>query len=286
MYRIVTVELELGEHIQCCSPPDLAIHDGDQCIIENDRIQDFGRIIAVKECHDSDQGNRLPTVIRCATLQDQSKAKEVALMSKMAMDTCVAKAEKFELDMRLVRVRYSFDRKILMVTFSAEERVDFRAMVKELASEFHARIEMKQIGVRDEAAMVGGIGPCGRVQCCTLWLKHFESINVKMAKAQRLSLNPGAISGMCGRLKCCLKYEHEQYKACGRRMPRDGATVETPEGRGRIIDQNVMLQKVVVRLENERITEYDSANVRVIREFRKRSDSRSDRKGEKREKKQ
>lgn len=283
MYRLATVELELGAHIQCYSPPELAIHDGDQCVFENDRIQDFGRIIAVTECQDTNPCSKLPSIIRCATLQDQSKAKEVQLMSKMAMDTCIAKVEKFKLDMHLVRVKYSFDRKVLMVTFSAEERVDFRSLVKELASELHTRIEMKQIGVRDEASMIGGIGPCGRVLCCTDWLKHFESINVKMAKTQRLSLNPGAISGMCGRLKCCLKYENEQYKACSRAMPRDGSTVETPEGRGRIIDQNVPQQKVTVRLENEQTVEYGIGEIRTIREFRKRFESITDRKREKKQ---
>ena len=283
MHRLVTVELEPGHSIQCYSPPDLAIHNGDRCIIEEGRIQEYGQVTAMRELPDYSPGKSDPVVLRCATLQDQSRAKEVALQSKMAMEKCTAKLAETNPEMRLARVRFSFDSKVLMITFSAEERVDFRVMIKELAQEFHARIEMKQIGVRDEAAMVGGIGPCGRVQCCTDWLKHFESINVKMAKNQRLSLNPGAISGMCGRLKCCLRYENEQYKECARKMPRDGSTVDTPDGRGRIIDRNILLGKIVVRLDDERVMHYDKDDVKTVREFRRRPDARRSRRTTNRE---
>ena len=265
MYRIAAVEVNVGEEIRCISPEGLAIHIGDRCVIDTGDVLEIGRIMAVAEGEDSCCDKSAPNVIRCATLQDQAKSRENDLMSKMAMDSCQAKADKLGLSMRLVCVRYSFDRNLLMVQFSAEERVDFRELIKELASELHARIEMRQIGVRDEAAMIGGLGTCGRVLCCTSWLQKFEPINVKMVKAQHVSLNPSAISGMCGRLKCCLKYEYEQYCEASRGMPRDGSIVETTDGSGCVIDQNTMERKVRVRLEDDRVFDYDVDDIRILR---------------------
>lgn len=270
MYRIATVEITVGEEVQCVSPGNLAIHVGDRCVFDTGQILEIGHILSVVETNDDAPVGSLPKIIRCATLQDQAKARENDLMSKMAMDTCQAKAETFGLFMRLVRVRYSFDRKHLTVMFSAEDRVDFRALVKELAHELHARIEMRQIGVRDEAALIGGLGPCGRVQCCCAWLQKFESINVKMAKTQRLSLNPNAISGMCGRLKCCLRYEYEQYREASRGLPRDGALVEGPDGKGTVIEQNILERTLRVRLEDERILDYAVDDIRFLRSSRRR----------------
>ena len=267
MYRIAAVEVNVGEEIRCISPDGLAIHVGDRCVIDTGEVLEFGEIMAVADnnegggCADSS----LPKVVRCATLQDQAKFRENDLMGKMAMESCQTKADKLSLSMRLVNVRYSFDRNLLMVQFSAEERVDFRELIKELAAELHTRIEMRQIGIRDEAAMIGGLGTCGRVLCCTSWLQKFESINVKMAKAQRISLNPGAISGMCGRLKCCLRYEYDQYCEASRGMPREGAVVETSDGSGCVVDQNIMERKIRVRLEDKRIFDYDVEDVRVVR---------------------
>ncbi len=264
MYRTATVDVDQGEQVRCYSAPELAIHQGDQCIFETEKMLDFGLIVAVEEKSGDMPANARPKLLRCATLQDQAQARENQLRSKMAMDSCAAKAREQKLAMRLVRVHFSFDRKVLMVMFSAEERVDFRAMVKDLATELHARIEMRQIGVRDEAALIGGLGPCGRAMCCCRWLKSFESINVKMAKAQRLSLNPGAISGMCSRLKCCLRYEYDNYVTCGRGMPRDGATVECTDGCGHVIDRNILQRLVKVQLEDERVLEYAVDDIRVV----------------------
>jgi cell fate regulator YaaT (PSP1 superfamily) len=239
-------------------------------VIDTGDVLEIGRIMTVVEPDDGVVDSSLPKVVRCATLQDQAKSRENDLMSKMAMDTCQGKADRLGLSMRLVRVRYSFDRNLLMVKFSAEERVDFRELIKELASELHARIEMRQIGVRDEAAMIGGLGTCGRALCCTTWLQKFESINVKMAKAQRVSLNPSAISGMCGRLKCCLRFEYDQYCESSRGIPRDGSIVETSDGCGCVIDQNIMERKVRVRLEDERILDYYVDDICILRTGRER----------------
>jgi len=172
-----------------------------------------------------------------------------------------------------VRVKYSFDRSVLVILFAAEERVDFQEMVKEISDELRTRVEMKQIGIRDEAGITGGLGPCGRNLCCCTWLNNFESINVKMAKIQRLSLNPGAISGMCGRLKCCLLYEYENYRELGRLLPRDGAAVKCPDGKGYVIDKDILAQRVRVRLDDERVLEYGADDVETIWS-EKRVDSR------------
>jgi len=264
MYRIAIVEIDKGERIRCYSPGSLALHVDDHCVCQTERMLEYGLVCKLDQFDGELEDPQPAKVLRCATLQDKAKVTDNDLRSRMAVDACQAKVEKFELSMRLVRVRYSFDRRVLLVLFSSEGRVDFRSMVKELAGELHARIEMRQIGVRDEAGLIGGIGPCGRNQCCCTWLRNFESINVKMAKTQRLSLNPTAISGMCGRLKCCLRYEQDQYVECGKGMPRDGAKVECADGRGRVVDQNILCRCVKVRLEGDGTREYPVDDIRVM----------------------
>jgi cell fate regulator YaaT (PSP1 superfamily) len=256
VYRTVEVQFDDGIKLTCWSPSSLAIHRGDQCIVEVDRVPEFGRILRFVEVNgDSAMGDRMPKVVRCATLQDQAKAHENALMNKMARETCSAKIRKLGLPMRLVRTRYSFDRAVLAVLFTAETNVDYRDLVKALAGELRTRVEMKQIGVRDEAGMLGGMGPCGRRLCCADWLRSFASVNVKMAKVQRLSLNPTSIGGMCGRLKCCLRYEDDTYRKLDRNLPRDGVEVECSEGTGCVVDKDVLSQIVKVRLDEGRIVE-------------------------------
>lgn len=256
MVRNAYIEIDDGFHVVCESPPDLAIHEEDMCIVNVDGIMEYGRVKKLTECGSpcKREGER-SHVVRCATLQDQAKAQENALMSKMAAETSLAKAKKHGLDMCLVRVRYSFDRAALIITFTAEKRVDFREMIKELAEELHARIEMKQIGVRDEAGIIGGMGPCGRSLCCCTWLHHFESINAKTAKVQKLSMNPAAISGSCGRLRCCLRFEYDQYVQMSKGIPRDGVKVECSAGKGHVVSSNIIAQRVKVQLDDGRMHE-------------------------------
>jgi len=263
MWRTAYVEVDDGRQLKCHVPRDLAIHQGDLCIIETDNVQNVAKVVDFQKNESgSVDGDKSPRVLRCATLQDQAKASENALMGKMAMETCQAKVEKYELDLRLIRVRYSFNRLVLTVVFHAKGRVDYREMVKELAGELVTRIEMKQIGVRDVAGIVGGLGPCGRRLCCATWLHSFESVNVKMAKMQRLSLNPGAISGMCGRLKCCLRYEYDTYEELERELPREGLRVQCPDGKGCVIGRNILAQRVKVRLNDDRVLEYNVNQVK------------------------
>ena len=264
MNRIVHVEIEEGRTPACSCASDLAIHAGDQCIVESDRILEFGKVAKIEEAADgASPDKRTARVLRRATLQDLAKANEDGIMSRIAMTTLTAKVEKLALDMRVVRVRYSFDRSVLRVTFTAEDRIDYSALVQELGAELRTRIEMNQIGVRDEAGMIGGMGSCGRRLCCCSWLRHFESVNVRKAKTQRVSLNPAAISGMCSRLKCCLRYEFDTYRELGRNLPHDGAIVTCPDGKGLVIDKDVLRQRVRVRLEDDRILEYGVDEIRT-----------------------
>ncbi len=266
----VTVEIEEGEKVQCICPAGVAVHLRDRCIYDTGQVLETGEITTILEPTGKKGDEALPKVIRCATLQDQARARENDLMAGMAMDSCRKNSAELKLPMRLVRVRYSFDRKLLVVLFAADDRVDFRELVKRLSGELHCRVEMRQIGVRDEAALIGGLGPCGRVQCCCSWLRHFESVNVRMARVQRLSLNPGAISGMCGRLKCCLRYEHDQYRQALQGLPREGALVEGPDGSGSVVDVITLSRRLRVRLDDERLMEYDVDDVRLLQAERHR----------------
>jgi len=260
--RRAVVHTELGQDIDCAVPNGLAIQAENECIIELEGVTEYGKVLRVcdGEC-DKEPEKGAPVIVRRATLQDQTKQQENILRSKMARDKCAELIGKRDLPMHIVRVWYSFDRSILRLLFSADERVDFRDLMKDITDELGVRVDVRQLGVRDEAAMMGGVATCGRPMCCCSWLEKFESINVKMAKTQKLSLNPGAISGMCGRLKCCLKYEYETYIDESKAMPREGRRVMCEDGKGVIIDRNVLTHTVKVRFDDDRIKEYSVKDV-------------------------
>lgn len=262
MRRRLTVRLDQGTDLECQSPAELAIHVGDQCVVKTDRSMEFGRITRIQDNMPAGSIEaRLPQVLRRATLQDQSKASENSVHSKMAQSLCLKKMAELKLEMHLISVRYSFDRSVLHITFMSEERVDFRELVRQLGSELNAQVEVRQIGVRDAAKLVGGFGACGEVLCCRRWLKSFAAVGVKMAKAQRLSLNPNTISGICGRLKCCLRYEFDTYRQCAEGLPREGAPVRCGTETGIVIDRNILARRVKVRFADQRILEFDGAEV-------------------------
>jgi cell fate regulator YaaT (PSP1 superfamily) len=267
VYRSVTIHLEDDSLIQAVSPAELAIHRGDFCVVECQRVPEFGQVAQLEDQEGIlPQRGAMPFVLRRATLQDQARARENSLTGRMASKTVHKRVEEQKLPLRLIHVRYSFDRSILHVTFTAEERVEYTDFVKSLAGELQTRIEMKFLGVRDVARLVGGMGVCGRSICCKSWLKDFEGVSVKMAKTQRLTLNPNSISGMCGRLKCCLKYEFDSYKQMGETLPRDGASVRCGDGCGCVWDKDIMGQRVKVRREDGRILDYPAAEVQSIPE--------------------
>jgi cell fate regulator YaaT (PSP1 superfamily) len=273
VHRVVVVQLEDERRLTGCSPAELAVHEGDDVIVDHDRILEFGRVLSI-ESRDEPLPPPHPgqaLLVRRATLQDQSRAKENGVVSHMALKTVHRRVEEQRLPIRILHVRYSFDRALLTVTYTAEERVECREVAKTLAADLHTRVDLRQIGVRDAAGQVGGMAACGRRLCCCSWLSRFGVVSVKMAKNQRLSLNPAAISGMCGRLKCCLRYENDLYKQLSEGLPRDGARVRCPEGEGKVEDKDVLAQRIRVRLADGRVLTLVAGDVAVVGEDRARA---------------
>jgi len=214
-----------------------------------------GVVVGPKEVSEEDIVPPLKKVLRIAAEEDKQIHEENKVKEKEAFETCVAKIEEHTLDMKLIDVEYTFDNNKVIFYFTADGRVDFRELVKDLAAIFKTRIELRQIGVRDEAKMIGGLGPCGKSLCCSTFLGEFEPVSIKMAKEQNLSLNPTKISGICGRLMCCLKYEHEMYENILRKMPQIGSVVITPRGEGIVVDTNTLLEVVKVKVKLQDKTE-------------------------------
>lgn len=252
MAVVVGVRFKKAGKIYYFDPEDIELNREDAVIVETARGVEFGIVvIGPKEIDERDLTSPLKSVIRKATSEDiekhiENKAKEVE-----AFDICLEKIDKHGLDMKLIEVEYTFDNNKIIFYFTSDGRVDFRELVKDLASIFKTRIELRQIGVRDEAKMIGGLGPCGRTLCCSTFLGEFEPVSIKMAKEQDLSLNPTKISGICGRLMCCLKYEHETYEEILERLPEVGARVKTNKGIGVVIETVTLLEIVKVKLKTE-----------------------------------
>jgi cell fate regulator YaaT (PSP1 superfamily) len=250
------IKVDSGARYLAVASADLNLKTKDWCVIRKERVLDYGQIVrelgevATTKTKNNDE---LPKIERKATVVDQSKANENKMRAKSAFRTASRDIEDMKLPMKLLNCHYSYDGKLITFQFSSDGRVDFRELVKRLSQELNTRIELRQIGVRDETALCGGLGVCGQELCCSRFLSEFASINVKMAKEQDLSLNPTNISGCCGRLKCCLKYEHEGYLELDQDMPRRGAACECSEGRGKIIDRNLLTRTVTVQVEGKEL---------------------------------
>ena len=224
---------------------------GNFVIVDTVHGLDLGEVVlAAREISVIPETESMKHVIRIATEQDIQHGRENRIKEKEAFAICQKKIQEHKLEMKLVSVEYSFDGTKILFYFTANGRVDFRSLVKDLASVFKMRIELRQIGVRDEAKMLGGLGPCGRPICCGSFLSQFQPVSIKMAKEQNLSLNPTKISGVCGRLMCCLKYEQDHYEQTRKRMPKVGRTVCTPDGTGPVTELNIVKETVFVRLAN------------------------------------
>ena len=224
---------------------------GELVIVETTRGVECGTVaIPNREVPDESITKPLKRVVRKASKEDRRRIEENHQKEKRAYRICQEKIAANKLEMKLVGVEYTFDNSKILFYFTADGRVDFRELVKDLASVFRTRIELRQIGVRDEAKMLGGLGICGRPFCCSSFLGEFQPVSIKMAKEQGLSLNPTKISGTCGRLMCCLKYESEVYEELLKQTPKTGAVVKTPEGRGVVIDVNLLTGKLTVRLDS------------------------------------
>ena len=250
MSEIIGVRFKEGGKIYYFRPNDEELEPGCHVIVETVRGTECGDVVmARREIDDSEFTREVKTIIRKATDEDLTRLKENKIKAKKAFDICNQKIKAHGLEMNLLEVECTFDNSKIVFNFSAEGRVDFRELVKDLASVFRARIELRQIGVRDEAKMLGGLGVCGRPFCCKQFMGDFQSVSIKMAKEQGLSLNPVKISGTCGRLMCCLKHEQEAYEDLMRTMPQIGSTIMTPDGSGIVVDRELVAGRVKVRLD-------------------------------------
>lgn len=245
MPKIVGVRFKDIGKIYYFSPNDIDFEVGDGVIVETVRGVEFGKVaLAVREVDESQLVSPLKPVIRKATEKDFEVAQRNIDKKPDAMKVAKEKIEKHKLNMKLIDCEFTFDNTKVIFYFTSETRVDFRELVKDLASHFRIRIELRQVGIRDEAKLLGGLGPCGRACCCSSCLGDFARVSIKMAKTQGLSLNPGKISGLCGRLMCCLQYENEYYSETYKLMPKINSEIKTPDGKA-IVMSNDMLKKVV-----------------------------------------
>ena len=249
MSTVIGVRFKRAGKVYFFDPGALPVVAGGNVVVETARGLEFGEVVTpAREVPDEQIVQPLRPVVRVATEQDVRNARRNAESEKSAFSICQEKIAAHGLEMKLVDVEYTFDNAKIIFYFTANGRVDFRALVKDLASVFKTRIELRQIGVRDEAKMLGGLGPCGRQICCQAFLSDFQPVSIKMAKEQSLSLNPTKISGLCGRLMCCLKYEQETYERSRKRLPRVGKDVITPDGVGVVQEINVLAERVRVRI--------------------------------------
>lgn len=255
MTKVIGVRFRKAGKIYFFSPGKLEIKRGDQVIVETARGVEFGNVVSgPKEVADNEITQPLKAVIRVATDEDRKTEEKNRKKEKEAFDICLEKIHKHGLEMKLIDAEYTFDNNKVLFYFTADGRIDFRELVKDLAAVFRTRIELRQIGVRDETKIRGGIGVCGRELCCHTYLSEFAPVSIKMAKEQNLSLNPSKISGVCGRLMCCLTNEEETYEELNSHLPSIGDYVTTPEGlKGEVSSLSVLRQqvKVIVNLEND-----------------------------------
>ena len=262
MIKVVGVRFKKAGKIYYFDPEDLDIKAGDNVIVETIRGIEYGNaVVGIKEVSQEEIVAPLKKVIRVATKEDAIKYEENKAKETEAFKICLEKIRNHDLGMKLIDVEYTFDNNKVIFYFTADGRVDFRELVKDLASVFKTRIELRQIGVRDEAKMISGLGPCGKELCCATFLGEFEPVSIKMAKEQNLSLNPAKISGICGRLMCCLKYEQNVYEEVRKYLPKVGALVETAEGNGEVVESSVLYENVKVKMDSP------DNNTKTIKEF-------------------
>lgn len=280
MVQIVGIRFKRVGKIYYFDPAGMQITTDMHVIVETARGVEMGEVvIANREVEESSVVQPLKKVLRIATKQDYRKAEENKKKEAEAFEICQKKIKEHNLEMKLVEVEYTFDGNKVLFYFTADGRVDFRELVKDLASIFRTRIELRQIGVRDEAKMLGSYGICGRNLCCSQFLGDFAPVSIKMAKEQGLSLNPTKISGTCGRLMCCLKYEQDVYEELIKTTPRQGAYVKTPGGKGTVVNVDLLKRRLKVKIESDKentVSEYDVSEVKVLHDNRKKENEQND----------
>ncbi|MBR0127129.1 MAG: stage 0 sporulation family protein [Firmicutes bacterium] len=268
MAKVVGVKFKEAGKMYYFSPGNVKVKLGDSVIVETARGLEFCKVtLEETEVSDSSLVAPLKNIVRIATPADEKKNESNLARKEETLRICQEKIEAHGLEMKLIDVEFTFDNSKVVFYFTADGRVDFRELVKDLASVFRMRIELRQIGVRDEAKMIGGVGNCGRGLCCNTWLTDFEPVSIKMAKVQNLSLNPTKISGICGRLMCCLKYENDIYTQMRKGMPNTGERVRTPDGIGVVTDVNILENIVKTRLVQEEASEENGGEEKLSTEF-------------------
>lgn len=277
MKRIVKVKFRDVGKFTDFDASNIELKWRDRVLLETDRGLGMGTVVVEpREVEDGKVPKNIRKVIRKANKDDLEKERKNLLKEEEAYKFCLLRIKERELKMKLVRVEYYYDGSKAIFYFTAEKRVDFRELVKDLANKFHTRIELRQIGVRDETRMMGGVGSCGRELCCCIYLSSFEPVSVRMAKEQSLSLNPSKVSGVCGRLMCCLSYEHSTYLELQQVLPPCGVRVMTPNGEGKIIEQDIIGQKVRVRLNDGQEFNFTPAQIKPLDFFAKPIDKKDE----------
>ena len=277
MEKIIGIKFKHANKTYYFSPNGHVVKRGDMVVVETARGIEMGKVVFEERVLNEKVQWEIKPIIRKANYEDMKKMKDMECDKGKAIRLCQEKIAENNLDMKLIDVEYTLDNSKVIFYFTADGRVDFRELVKSLAAVFKMRIELRQIGVRDEAKMIGGIGSCGRSLCCSSWLNDFQPVSIKMAKTQSLSLNPAKISGICGRLMCCLNYENENYLEATKNMPNPGEEVITPDGKGIVTEVKVLENVVKVKIENAEKDDM-SKPVVEIREYQKEDLKRMGRK--------
>ena len=292
MITVVGVKFKSAGKVYFFAPAGHDLKEGDDVIVQTARGLEFGTVSsAPRQVKKSDVVKPIKPVVRIANEDDKRKHEENLARRDEAMRICQEKINKHQIDMKLVDVEFTFDNNKIIFYFTADGRVDFRELVKDLATVFRMRIELRQIGVRDESKMLGGVGNCGRGLCCHEWMNDFHPVSIKMAKTQNLSLNPSKISGICGRLMCCLQYENDVYLELKKGMPNVGDHIKIKEGTAVVVESNILEQKIKCRLveeeadrENDTPEKLSSEVYQISKDEYRRIDRRKGRGGKKKEK--
>lgn len=266
MPNVVGVQFQKAGKLEYYAPNQLDVNVGDRVVVESKRGIEIGLVkFPPKDVADGDVTLPLKEIIRIVNEEDEEQYYNNERDAEQALEICKKVVKNQNLDMRLVNCEYTLDKSKVIFNFTADDRIDFRKLVKVLAQNLKTRIELRQIGVRDEAKLLGGIGPCGRSLCCSTFLGDFEPVSIKMAKDQNLSLNPTKISGACGRLMCCLKYENDHYEEARAQLPDVGASVQTPDGSGKVIGLNILDISMQVKIEGlEQPLEYKMEEIEAM----------------------
>lgn len=272
-YKVVGVRFKPAGKKYYFDPGDFEVVKGQSILVETIRGIEFGTAVTdIKQVSENDVFLPLKPIIRIATDKDIKQYMNNKEIEPELIKKCEKLILKNELDMKLLGSEYTFDRSKLIFYFNAEGRIDFRQLVKDLAAEFRTRIELRQVGVRDAAKFIGGIGPCGLILCCNSFLGDFDTVSIKMAKKQNLSLNPQKISGVCGKLLCCLRYENDVYEELSEIMPKINEIVITPEGKAKVININYLSKIMIVLTEEDKFIKYDMSEIKRLKNNSKNDD--------------